>query len=197
MNAAASPESNPVEAQAEAILPGGVEALREKSGWLMALGAVLMVLGVLALGASVLVTEVWAVLLAVFLLVGGVMQVVQAAQSRGWRGMLWHLLAGVLYVVAGVILLGQPLLGAVWLTLLLAAFFLVDGVFKVVMALQLTDHPGWAWLLVDGVILAALGILLWAQWPASGMFAIGLFIGIQMIFTGAGFLALAIAARAR
>ena len=165
--------------------------------WLLLLGIVLVVLGVVAVGASVFVTEVWALLLGVLLLVGGVMQLIQALQSAGWRGMLWHVAAGVLYLIAGAILFAEPLVGAVWLTLLLAAFLLVDGIVKVVMSLQLTDHPGWPWLLIDGIVLAALGILLWAKWPVSGLFAIGLFIGIQMIFTGAGFVALAMSVRSR
>jgi len=178
-------------------IPGGVEALRENWGWLLALGLVLIVLGVLALGSSVLVTQVWAVLLGVVLLIGGVLQIVQMVSARGWRGGLWHLAAGVLYAVAGGLLIAEPLVGAAWLTLFLAAFFLVDGVFKVVMAFQLRDHPNWGWLLLDGVVLVALGVLLWSEWPASGLFAIGLFIGIQMIFTGAGFAALALSARPR
>ena len=174
---------------------GSVAALRENWGWLLALGIALMVLGVFALGAAWLVTEVWILLFGILLIIGGVFQVAQSFTARAWRGFLWHVLAGVLYLVVGAMLLAHPLLGAAAVTLVLAVAFLVDGLLKIVLSLQVRDHPNWGWLLLDGVVLVVLALLILGQWPAASAFIIGLLIGIQMIFTGAGFTALALAAR--
>ncbi len=93
------------------------------------------------------------------------------------------LLAGILYVVVGGMMVARPFVGAEALTLLVGSFFLVGGIFRVVAAMTLRLHH-WGWILLNGVITALLGLLVLAEWPGSGLFVIGLFLGIDMLFNG-------------
>ena len=114
---------------------------------------------------------------------------------RGWRGFLLELLSAVLYLGVGILLLVNPLEGALALTIVLAAFLVVEGIFKIIMAMRVRDHDGWGWLLASGILSVTLGVLIWAQWPASGLWVIGLLVGIQLLFTGWSLVMLALAAR--
>ena len=116
---------------------------------------------------------------------------------RGWRGFLLELLSAVLYLGVGILLLVNPLEGALALTIVLAAFLVVEGIFKIIMAMRVRDHDGWGWLLASGILSVTLGVLIWAQWPASGLWVIGLLVGIQLLFTGWSLVMLALAARRR
>ena len=164
--------------------------------WLLflVLGILLMVLGVIALGASVLVTFVTVVIYGVLLLIGGVGQVVGAFWSRRWSGFFLHLLSGVLYLMLGVFFVRDPGDAALAMTLLLACFLMVGGIFKIVAALTYR-FASWTWPLLSGVIDLVLGLLIWRQWPVSGLWVIGLFVGINMIFNGWSWVMLALAAR--
>ena len=89
-----------------------------------------------------------------------------------------------------------PWAGALALTIVLAVFLIVEGIFKIMMAMRVRDHSGWGWLLASGVLSVILGVLIWAEWPASGLWVIGLLVGIQLLFTGWSLVMLALAARA-
>jgi uncharacterized membrane protein HdeD (DUF308 family) len=95
----------------------------------------------------------------------------------------------------GIVLLVAPLQGALALTIVLAVFLLVEGVFKIITAFRVRDHRGWGWLLASGIVSVILGLLIWAQWPASGLWVIGLLVAIQLLFTGWSLVMLALAAR--
>jgi uncharacterized membrane protein HdeD (DUF308 family) len=94
------------------------------------------------------------------------------------------LLAGVLYGLVGLILLAFPLRGVLTLTLLLAILFMVAGSFKIALALYINPLPSWGWLLFSGVISAFLGILIWTGLPGTAKWAIGLLVGIELLFNG-------------
>ena len=74
---------------------------------------------------------------------------------------------------------------------------MVEGIFKIIMTMRVRDHDGWGWLLASGILSVTLGVLIWAQWPASGLWVIGLLVGIQLLFTGWSLVMLALAARRR
>ncbi len=105
-----------------------------------------------------------------------------------------HVLNAVLSIVVGLMLIRHPLAGALVMALLLAAYFTVAGIFRIVAALSMRIR-GWGWALADGIITLILGILVWAQWPVSGLWIIGLFIGIDLIVVGWSEVMLAVAAR--
>jgi uncharacterized membrane protein HdeD (DUF308 family) len=108
---------------------------------------------------------------------------VGAFWTRNWSGFFLILLMGVLYVVLGLLFVRQPVQAAEALTLLLACALMASGAFRIVGSLM-HRFPQWGWVLLGGVLNLALGILIWLQWPFSGFWVIGLFVGIDMLFSG-------------
>ncbi len=181
--------------RAEAIARSfGLRDICKSWGWLLAFGIVLVVVGTLAVGASFITTLATVVAFGVLLLVGGGAQIVGAFFSRKWSGFFLQLLAGVLYLVVGLLMVSNPLIAAAGLTLLLAAFFLVGGVARIVVAVS-ERFENWGWVLLNGVVTLLLGILIWRGWPASALWVIGLFVGIEMIFCGWSWVMLGLTAR--
>lgn len=152
-------------------------------GWLLALGVLSIILGVIALFDSILATIASMIVFGWVLLMAGIVEGVHAFRHRKSGHLFLHSLNAALSVVVGLMLLRRPLAGAVVLTLLLAAYFTVAGIFRIVSALSLRT-PHWGWALTNGIITLLLGMSVWAQWPVSGLWIIGLFIGIDLIFTG-------------
>jgi uncharacterized membrane protein HdeD (DUF308 family) len=147
------------------------------------LGILLIVGGTLAIGYSVFATLVAVTFFGILLVVGGGAQILSAFWAGQWSGFLLSLLAGILYVVVGGMMVARPFVGAEALTLLVGSFFLVGGIFRVVTAMTLRLHH-WGWILLNGVVTSLLGLIVLAEWPSSGLFVIGLFIGIDMLFNG-------------
>ena len=174
--------------------PSGQQELRRHWGWCVALGLALLALGTVALGASALATLVSVIFFGWLLLIGGLMQAVQAFRMRRWGGFSRHLLGGLLSVVVGLLLVGRPEAGALSLTLLMAAFFMVGGLFRIVTALALR-FPSWGWAFLGGLVTLLLGVMIWTEWPVSGLWVIGTFVGIDMIFDGWSLVMLGTAAR--
>jgi uncharacterized membrane protein HdeD (DUF308 family) len=167
----------------EGLAPFDAGALRRNWGWFFVLGALEIILGTIAIGASVVATVVTVVFFGWLLLIGGVLSAVHAFWRKRWRGFFLDLVTGVLYAVAGFLMVAEPLAAAASLTLLIAMLLLIGGIFRIVVALSgHLEH--WGWVLLNGVITAALGIMIWRQWPSSALWVIGMFIGIEMIFYG-------------
>ena len=78
----------------------------------------------------------------------------------------------------------RPLVGLVTMTMLLALYFLVDGISEIVAAFRIKPDQGWGWVLFNGIIAVLLGLMIWRQWPVSGAWAIGLLVGIHILITG-------------
>ncbi|MDO5553110.1 MAG: HdeD family acid-resistance protein [Planctomycetia bacterium] len=149
----------------------------------MLLGITLLLLGFLAIGASFFVTILTVAVLGVLLMIGGTMQVVNSFCAGHWSGFLLHIALGLLYIVVGFILLDAPLVNAIALTFLLAAFLMVAGLFRMIAALSI-HMPCWGWTLFNGIVTFLLGVLIYKHWPSSGLWVIGLFVGIEMVFAG-------------
>jgi len=162
---------------------GGTEELRRHWVVCVVLGIASVILGTVALGASGIVTLASVLFFGWMLVFGGAVQAVHAFWFRRWGGFFRHLLGGVLGIVVGGLLVARPLAGAESITLLLAAFFVVGGVFRIMAALAVR-FPSWGWTLMSGVVTLLLGIIIWKQWPISGLWVIGTFVGIDLIFDG-------------
>jgi uncharacterized membrane protein HdeD (DUF308 family) len=180
--------------------PGGpltheLGALRNDWWCIFTLGISLVVCGVLAMGMSFFVSVLTVAVFGVLLLAGGIAQILSVFWTGRWSGTLPHLLVGILYAVTGYVLVDAPLQSAVALTLVIACFLLVGGVFRIVAAMLLRS-PGWAWVVLNGFISLMLGLLIYKQWPASGLWMIGLFVGIEMLFNGWVWIMLALDLRA-
>jgi uncharacterized membrane protein HdeD (DUF308 family) len=130
----------------------------------------------------------------ILLLLGAIFQTVTAFWGRSWRGFFLHLLAGVLYLIAGVFMIESPVEAALGLTLLVAACLLVGGILRIVLSV-IERFDGWGWMLLNGVVSVVLGVAIWQKWPLSGFWVIGLFVGIEMLFSGLSWVMLGLAVR--
>ena len=117
------------------------------------------------------------------MIAGGILQAIHAFRRNHWSGLFLDLFTGIIYLAAGFMLALQPVAGAEILTLLIAAFLLVDGIVHIGVSLGGQLH-NWGWLLLNGVVDVLLAALIWRQWPVSGLWVIGLFVGINMLFNG-------------
>jgi uncharacterized membrane protein HdeD (DUF308 family) len=173
----------------------GLDALRGNWFWFVLLGIALIVLGFVALGSVVIASLATALAIGMLMLLGGIAETVGAFWCRGWSGFFLHLLSGLLSIVVGVLFLRAPVDALLALTLLLACFLMVGGTFKIVAALSYR-FGAWGWSLASGIIDLILGVLIWQEWPASALWVIGLFLGINLVFRGINWIALGLALRA-
>jgi uncharacterized membrane protein HdeD (DUF308 family) len=164
-------------------------------GWLLAFGILSIILGTVGMGMTFGLTLVSVVFFGALLIVGGTFQLVDAFKCQGWKGALWHILIALLYIAGGLLIVVDPVLASETLTLALAAVLIAVGVSRVMMALQHRGQTGWGWLVLSGVISIVLGAMIIAKWPMSGMWVIGLFVAIELIFNGWAYLFVALAAR--
>lgn len=160
-----------------------IHKVKENWSWFLILGILLIVLGIIAVSASVYTTMVTVVLLGCLLAVGGIAELVYSFWSKNWSGFFLALVVGLLYLIIGLIFIFKPVQSAAALTLLIGALFVVGGLFKIITSIFVRfEH--WGWLLFSGIISLILGILVLAEWPLSSLWIIGLFVGIDLIFMG-------------
>jgi uncharacterized membrane protein HdeD (DUF308 family) len=159
-------------------------ALREYRGLFFGLGIAEVVLGALAILLPFIASLITAVVIGWLMIIGGFFQGVHALQSQRWGGRAWAVVGGVVQVIAGALVVAFPLTGTVTLTLVLAAFFLAQGVLKIIRALQHRALPAWGWLMFDGVLSLVLGLLIGLGWPSTAVWALGLLVGINLLFSG-------------
>ena len=160
-------------------------------------GVVLVVLGATAIVIPVIATLAATVVLGWLFLVSGIMGLVSTFWMRQVPGFWWALISAVLGIVGGALLLASPLRGAVTLTIVLVAFFIIEGVASIMFALehkrQLSGR--WGWMLVSGIVDLVLGAMIFAGLPSTAAWAIGLLVGINMVFGGTALVAMAVHAR--
>jgi uncharacterized membrane protein HdeD (DUF308 family) len=174
---------------------GDLAAAHRQWGWYLAVGILLILVGAYALYAEGLATLASIVALGAVLVIAGIGQLVAAFMARGAGHVILLLLVGFLDIIVGLVLLEHPALGALAITLLLAALFLFGGVFRFVSALWL-QFPNYGWVAASGVISFILGLLLWMQWPVSAFWFIGFAVGLNFIFAGIAWSSLALKLKA-
>ena len=126
-----------------------------------------------------------AIVIGWLLLISGVWHLLFGFRSgSGIGGFLWQLLLAIVYGAAGLMVLLYPLAGLAWLTLVLATFLLIEAALEFVLYFKLRGRVNASWVLLDGIITLLLGILIWARWPFSSVWAIGTLIGVSLIFSG-------------
>jgi uncharacterized membrane protein HdeD (DUF308 family) len=172
----------------------GLDPATRNWRWVLASGIAFVVLGFVALAFSVLTTLASVFVLGWILAFAGIFEAVHAFKIPRWSGFLFDLLAAILYVVVGALMIVRPGAGALSLTLLIGAFFLVGGAFRVVTA-GIVRPPNWGWLVVSGLVTLLLGLLIVSEWPASGLWVIGMFLGIDLVFSGTWLTMLALGLR--
>jgi uncharacterized membrane protein HdeD (DUF308 family) len=182
-------------------------------GWLLALGILITLLGLLGLGMTYWLTVVAVFWCGVLAVVGGVAQILDAFHHKGWKGILWHVIIGLIYIFAGLTMITMPVSAAFWLTLFLALSLVFVGVARIVMAFQIRGQgPVWVAVLLSGIISVVLGVMIYGTvtppgpealttpagqlaWLRSWGWVIGLVVAIEMIMEGVALISLALAAK--
>ena len=163
--------------------------------WFVALGLVLIILGVLAWIDVATVTLASTLVIGALLLVGGVFQLIHAFMNPGWRGFVFGLLLGVLYVIGGLLIISEPVQGAILLTILLVAAIIVGGIVRIALALRHREVRAWGLVLLSGLVSFVVGGLLYANMPWPGLWLLGTLIAVELFVQGAGWLYFGIALR--
>jgi len=164
-------------------LIAGLEQVRKSWGWFLVFGILLMVLGAACVGKAQTATIFSILALGWVLAIGGVLWLVNAFLAFGWYGFFLYLLNAIIRLVTGFLLIGHPDAGAAGVTMVLAALFIVGGLFRTTGA-SVLRFPWWGWTVFSGLVSVALGVFLLATWPTASTYFIGMAIGIDLIFDG-------------
>jgi uncharacterized membrane protein HdeD (DUF308 family) len=169
--------------------------LRAKWGWIVALGVVYLVAGVVALGSivSATVASVWVV--GIMMIIAGVAEVINAFQVKTWGRFFFWLILGALYIFAGFVAFDNPFLTAVWLTLFLGAALVASGILRIFLGFNMKAGSPWIWIVVSGLITLLLGVIILVHWPFSAVYTLGIFLGVDLVFAGAGWIGLGLGLR--
>lgn len=187
-------ENNEKAITSQAAIPFG--EVQKNWGWVLALGIIFVILGIFGLGRLVALTMVSIIFFGILLLVGGVTQLIDSFKCKGWKGVIFHLLIAIVYLVAGISVIANPLVASAFLTLVLGFAIIATGIMRIVMAIQHSGSPNWGWLLVGGILAVFMGAIIAARWPIAGLWVIGLFVAIELLINGWSYIFVALAARA-
>lgn len=173
------------------------QSIREHWGLFLAEGIILVILGLLAIIVPPIATIAVTIFLGWLFLISGIVGLVTTFWARHAPGFWWALLSAVLAIAAGIVLLGWPIPGAVSLTLLLIAFFIIEGVLSILYAFEHKKELSgrWGWMLISGIIDLILAAIIWGGLPGTAAWALGLLVGINMLFGGSAMIAMAMHAR--
>ena len=166
----------------------GLAPLRAKWGWIVALGVVYVVAGVIALGSVVSATAATVFVVGIMMLIAGVAEVINAFQVKTWGKFLFWLALGVLYILAGFVAFENPLLTAVWLTLILGVALVASGIMRIFLGFSMKEGTPWVWVVVSGVITLLLGLIILVHWPISSLWTLGIFLGVDLVIAGASWI---------
>ena len=161
-----------------------VTHLRNSWAWIMILGILLILAGVVCVAGDITATFATMIVFGWFLLFGGILTLVQAFRVHTWSGFLLYFLSALLRGFTGFFLISYPTAGALALTLIIASFFLVGGLFRAIGAAMMR-FPQWGWSAFSGIVSVILGIMLLAELPVSSLWFIGFAVGIDLILEGA------------
>lgn len=171
--------------------------VRKNWGWLLVMGIALVVLGTIGLYMAGTLTLASVLYFGILVMAGGLLMLIDAFKAEGWKEKIWEILIALAYLAAGIIMIANPGASAVWFTMFIAAFLLVSGVFRIIMGFQMRNAVGgWIWTVLGGFASILLAVMIFAQWPVSGIWVIGLFVAIELIMQGISMISIAFAAKA-
>lgn len=155
------------------------------SRWLTTIAILMIVLGIIAIIFPFFATITSTLVFGWIFIFAGIAQIVYAFQSQGAGRVVWKLILGLLYLLAGIFVLTDPLQGALAFTLVLGVTIFVQGIIQVSLAFQLRRaSPNWGWMLVSGIAGIIFGIFIWSSFPFSAAWLIGTWVGINLLFDG-------------
>lgn len=161
-----------------------ISSLTHKWGWFILLGIAMLLLGGIALSNLVFATEVTVYYVGITIVVAGIIQIIHAFSVKTWKSFFFWMLSGVLYAVAGALAFLNPFLASAVFTIFIAIALIASGIFRMWVAFQSNRVKGWGWVFVGGLITALAGIVIAMQWPVSGLWVLGMFLAIDLIFQG-------------
>ena len=156
------------------------------TGFKIFLGILLLILGIITITAQLFTTIATIYFLGWVLLIGGFLEFFNGFFTKENRWLLF--MGGVLSFIFGYILITNPIPSATFLTLLIGMWLLISGAFKLIASVML-QYENWGWSLFGGIITLLLGAVVLSQWPVSGLWVIGLFIGVEFIVRGLNLIA--------
>ncbi len=176
-------------------LGSGIVALRARAGWIIAFGVLVTALGVLAFGSVLVATLVSVYFVGIMMLLAGIAEVGIGVHNKTWGGFFIWVLLGLIYLGAGISVLMNPVLAAGVLTLFLGAFLVASGAVRMFLGFQMQAGSAWWFVVLSGAITTLLGIIILAHWPVSSLYVLGLFLSIDLMFAGIGWIGFGAALR--
>jgi uncharacterized membrane protein HdeD (DUF308 family) len=180
---------------AEAVDQEMLSTIKRHAGVGIAVGVLAVIAGICAIVSPMVAGLSIAIAVGVLLIVSGGSRLFLAFRMGSFGHGLLVFVLGVLAIVAGGYMVARPGMALATLTLVLAAYLFVDGIFEIIWAFRLRPIKGWGWTLFSGIAALVLGIMIWRQFPVSGMWAVGTLVGIRMIFGGSSLVSVSGAAR--
>jgi uncharacterized membrane protein HdeD (DUF308 family) len=169
---------------AEAVAAPLAKAVKKDATTLIILGVLTVILGVLAMMSPMMAGMAVSMMVGFLLILAGITRTIFAFKAQSWGKGILAFVLGLLTLLIGLAMVFRPVLGLTSLTLVLAAYFFIDGIFEIFEAFDLKPLKGWGWMLFGGIVSVLLGFMIWGQWPVSGAWAIGILVGIKLIFAG-------------
>jgi uncharacterized membrane protein HdeD (DUF308 family) len=161
-----------------------VTGIKRASGWSIALGVLMIILGIIAMLAPWEFGIVIALIIGWMAIFNGVAQIIYGIRTHAGGRTVLEVILGLIYIIAGIYLLMHPVGGLLVLTIFLASFLIVYGIFALVLAFHMRPLPGWGWVLFDAIITILLGVLIWAHWPMNAEWVVGTLFGISILVSG-------------
>ncbi|MCW2308353.1 HdeD family acid-resistance protein [Rhodobium gokarnense] len=171
------------------------ETLHDNWVWFLILGIVLIIVGVFAVAAPLASSIAVTLVLAIALIVGGAAQAIQAFRVQSSSAFIWHLLVAIAAILGGIAIYIHPLIGTLALTLVVAAVFLMQGIFQLLLGLNLRRNKGWLWIVGAGAVSILVALMIFTGFPASAVYVLGILAGVAIAFNGWSYVAIALAAK--
>jgi uncharacterized membrane protein HdeD (DUF308 family) len=169
--------------------------LHKNWGWLMAGGILLIILGVVGMSMSFTMTLATMLYFGILAIAAAVVMLIDTFKAEGWKSKVWNLLISVLYGIAGVVMIFNPAGSAIWFTLFMVGFLFTVGVMRIIAGFQMRGISGWWWTVLAGISAIILSLMIFVKWPVSGLWAIGLFVSVDLLMQGISWFSLAWAAK--
>ncbi|MFL5257880.1 MAG: HdeD family acid-resistance protein [Rhodopila sp.] len=162
----------------------GYVHMTSKWGWFVALGIVLILVGLFALIDTVAFTIVSVIFIGAMLAVGGIFQIIHSFMTKTWGSFALNLGMGILYTVGGFLIMNEPVQGSVIITIFLIAALVVGGIMRIMVGLRHRELKGWWLLVLGGIVSVVVAVMLYAMLPWSGLWVLGTLIAIELLIQG-------------
>jgi uncharacterized membrane protein HdeD (DUF308 family) len=172
-----------------------VVSIRDKWGWFLALGVVLIAGGLCAVLLPTMTAMAASLVLGLTLVGVGIVKIVEAFKVKEWSGFLWQLMLGVIEVAGGVLIYASPFKRAMAITLLIAVVFVVQGIVQIGLAIKVKPQPGWRWLFIAGIAALCASLALILKFPFTRYYTPSTIGGISLLLAGCAYIAIAFTLR--